>query len=107
VDPVDPAVDVVAVLPRWLADRSTTDPARTTALADAAAGRPATVPVFTIDSLVEGGARLCPSGLAASTPQTFPAASRSPASRLPQSPPPPMRWRVRAAPGPDPPGSSR
>jgi hypothetical protein len=34
------------------------------------------------DSLTEGGARLCPSGLAASTPQTFPAASQSPASRL-------------------------
>ena len=40
------------------------------------------------DSLVEGGARLCPNGLATSTPQTFPAASRSPASRLPEVPRP-------------------
>jgi hypothetical protein len=38
------------------------------------------------DSLTEGGARLCPSGLAASTPQAFPAASRSPVSRLPELP---------------------
>ena len=38
------------------------------------------------DSLTEGGARLCPSGLATGTPQTFPAASRSPASRLPEVP---------------------
>ena len=38
------------------------------------------------DSIAEGGARLCPSGLAASTPQAFPAASRSPASRLPEVP---------------------
>ena len=55
-------------------------------------------------SLVGVGARLCPCGLAASTPQTFPAASRSPASQLPGSSPP---RRVRAAPGPDPPGSSQ
>ena len=38
------------------------------------------------DSLDRGGARLCPSGLAAPTPQTFSAASRSPASRLPKVP---------------------
>jgi hypothetical protein len=38
------------------------------------------------DSLTEGGARLCPSGLAASTPQAFPAASQSPASKLPGVP---------------------
>ena len=56
------------------------------------------------DSLARGGARRRPSGLAASTPQTFPAASPSPASRLPESSPP---RRVRAAPGPDPPGSSQ
>jgi hypothetical protein len=43
------------------------------------AGRPRTVPVFTAIRSPKGGARLCPSGLAASTPQTFPAASRSPA----------------------------
>ena len=36
------------------------------------------------NSLTEGGARLCPSGLAGSTPQTFPAASRPPASTLPE-----------------------
>src|SRR5699024_11818118 len=32
------------------------------------------------DSLDEGGVRLCPSGLATSTPQTFPAASTTSAS---------------------------
>jgi hypothetical protein len=59
------------------------------------------------DSLARGGARLCPSGLAASTPQAFPTASRSPVPRLPESSLPPCRRQVRAAPGPDPPGSSR
>ena len=42
----------------------------------AAGTRDRAVPVFTVHSLGEGGARLCPSGLATSTPQTFPVASR-------------------------------
>src|SRR5438105_2836653 len=42
-------------------------------------------------SLDEGGARLCPSSLATSTPQTFLTASRSPASRLPEVPHHPTR----------------
>jgi hypothetical protein len=56
-------------------------------------------------SLNEVGARLCPCGIAASTPQTFLAASLAArAHRLGSSPPNPQR--VRTASSPDPPGSS-
>jgi hypothetical protein len=54
-------------------------------------------------SLVEVGARLCPCGIAASTPQTFLAASLAAhAHRLGSSPP--SRRRVRTASSPDQPG---
>jgi hypothetical protein len=54
-------------------------------------------------SLDEGGARLCPCGLATSTPQSFLVASLAAhAYRLGSSPPTHHR-QVRAAPGPDPP----
>ena len=38
--------------------------------------RTETVPVFTVDSLDEGGAQLCPCGIATATPQHFTVASR-------------------------------
>lgn len=59
------------------------------------------------DSLDEGGARLCPCGIAMSTPQTFPMASRSASANRPRSSPPAFGRRVRTASCPDPPGSSR
>ena len=58
-------------------------------------------------SLVGVGARLCPCGLAASTPQTFLAASPGSSCPPPREFPARHEGRVRAAPGPDPPGSSR
>jgi hypothetical protein len=58
--------------------------------------------------LDEGGARLCPSSIATRTLQTFPAASRSPVSRLPEVLRPPQGRRLRAAPlaGPTPSASA-
>jgi hypothetical protein len=55
-------------------------------------------------SLDEGGARLCPCGIAASTPQAFLAASLAACANHLGSSPPVMKEQVRAAPGPDPPG---
>ena len=55
-------------------------------------------------SLDEGGARLCPCGLAASTPQSFLAASLAAHAYRPGVPRPHTSGRVRAAPSPDPPG---
>ena len=57
-------------------------------------------------SLAGVGARLYPCGLAASTPQSFLAASLAACAYYLGSSPPTYQ-RVRAAPGPDPPGSSR
>ena len=51
----------------------------------AAGNRGQAVPVFTVDSLGGGGARLCPGGLATGTPQTFPVASRARSSTTPGS----------------------
>src|SRR4051794_8006768 len=51
-----------------------------------------TVPVFTDDSLDEGGAQLCPCGIATATPQHFTVASRPdihmPARKFPTEPSP-------------------
>src|SRR4051794_16305303 len=47
------------------------DPAHLGALEAHRTGRPATVPVFTVIRLDRGGARLCPCGLASTTPQFF------------------------------------
>jgi hypothetical protein len=40
-----------------------------------AGSRRRVVPVFTAGSLIEGGTRLCPRGIATATPQTFTMAS--------------------------------
>src|SRR5262249_14428529 len=58
------------------------------------------VPVFTASSLGEGGARLCPSGLAAGTPQAFPAASLAALKDRPGSSPPVMKDRCAPRPAP-------
>ena len=56
-------------------DRSTMDPAQPSCrMHDRRAGTE-TVPVFTVDSLDEGGAQLCPCGIATATPQHFTVAS--------------------------------
>lgn len=47
------------------------DSARADALAAHRTGRLATVPVFTVIRIDRGGARLCPCGLASTTPQFF------------------------------------
>ena len=61
------------------------------------------------DSLDEGGAQLCPCGLATPTPQQFRRGlpNRLPTRSLSGSSPPAEARRVRTAPGPHPPGSSR
>jgi hypothetical protein len=57
-------------------------------------------------SLNEGGARLCPCGLAAGTPQPFPAASLAARAHRRGSSLPQHARQVRAASSPDPPDSS-
>ena len=60
------------------------------------------------DSLDEGGAQLCPCGLATATPQHFTVASRTDTHMTcPEVPRPDPPARVRTAPGPYPPGLSR
>lgn len=88
-------------------DRSTVDPApppRWTA----AQGTTGTVPVFTDRSLVEGGARLYPRGIATTTPQSFIVASGHTPTVQPGVPHRRQRChrRVRTAPSPHPSGSS-
>ena len=51
-------------------------------------GEDRTVPVFTVDSLDEGGAQLCPCGIATATPQHFTVASRPTSTCPPRSSPP-------------------
>jgi hypothetical protein len=58
-------------------DRSTVDPARTAPPDAERRVRTGTVPVFTHNSLDEGGAQLCPCGIATATPQHFTVASRT------------------------------
>jgi hypothetical protein len=58
-------------------DRSTVDPTQTTAPDTRRQGRTGTVPVFTHNSLDEGGAQLCPCGIATATPQHFTVASQA------------------------------
>jgi hypothetical protein len=58
------------------------------------------------DSLDEVGARLCPCGIAAGTPQTFPAASLAACANRRGSSPARNEGRVRTASSPDPSGSS-
>ena len=58
-------------------DRPTVDPARPSTLEARRQARTGTVPVFTADSLDEGGAQLCPCGIATATPQHFTVASRT------------------------------
>ena len=64
--------------------------------------------MFTYNSLDEGGAQLCPCGIATVTPQHFTVASRANihmlTSEFPTRPTP--EW-VRTAPGPYPPDWSR
>src|SRR4029453_3716768 len=55
---------------------------------DLARGRTGTVPVFTDRSLIEGGARLYPRGIATATPWTFTVASRAGRRCRPGSCPP-------------------
>ena len=56
-------------------DRSTVDPARPPTPEAWDRARTGTVPVFTYNSLDEGGAQLCPCGIATITPQHFTVAS--------------------------------
>jgi hypothetical protein len=58
------------------------------------------------DSLSEGGAQLCPCGIATATPQHFTVASRT-GTRTPAQKFPAQIGRVRTAPGPYPPDLSR
>ena len=58
-------------------DRSTVDPTRTAPPEAGRRVRTGTVPVFTHNSLDEGGAQLCPCGIATATPQHFTVASRA------------------------------
>jgi len=58
-------------------DRSTVDPTRTAPPDAERRARTETVPVFTHNSLDEGGAQLCPCGIATATPQHFTVASRA------------------------------
>ena len=58
-------------------DRSTVDPARPPTPEAWDRARTETVPVFTYNSLDEGGAQLCPCGIATVTPQHFTVASRA------------------------------
>jgi hypothetical protein len=58
-------------------DRSTVDPAQTPTPEAWDRARTGTVPVFTYNSLDEGGAQLCPCGIATITPQHFIVASRA------------------------------
>ncbi len=58
-------------------DRSTVDPARAPTPEAWARARTGTVPVFTYTSLDEGGAQLCPCGIATVTPQHFTVASQA------------------------------
>src|SRR5215472_8261052 len=58
------------------------------------------VPAFHCRSLGGGGARLCPSGLATGTPQTFPMASPDGSRNPPGKFPPPEETAGRTAPGP-------
>ena len=60
----------------------------------AARGRTGTVPVFIDRSLVEGGARLYPRGIATATPWTFTVASRASRSNRPGSCPPQCQPRA-------------
>ena len=57
-------------------DRSTVDPARPTALDAWQQGEDRDGSRVHCDSLDEGGARLCPCGIATATPQHFTVASR-------------------------------
>jgi hypothetical protein len=57
--------------------RSTMDPARPSTPEAWDRARAETVPVFTDDSLNEGGAQLCPCGIATATPQHFTMASKT------------------------------
>jgi len=52
------------------------NPAQPSVLAARCRARIETVPVFTVDSLDEGGAQLCPCGIATVTPQHFTVASK-------------------------------
>ena len=58
-------------------------------------------------SLDEGGARLCPCGIATATPQHFTVASRRASKTAQEFPDPTSSEWVRTAPGPYPPDSSR
>ena len=84
------------------------DPTRPSTQEAWQAGKPETVPVFTVDSLDEGGAQLCPCGIATTTPQHVTVASRvdirKPTRKFPARP---RVGQVRTAPGPYPPDLSR
>jgi hypothetical protein len=58
------------------------------------------------EPLVEGGAQLCPCGIATATPQTFTVASRPATPHRPRSSPPAITDRYAPPSSPDPPGSS-